>query len=147
MGPLKITFSGECSTENMVLGPSQPLGSQPLIHLIARVKPASSKNMNGFHQLPALSPSKTHVLKERQILTVILSRIQPLWLPPIATRGNPHLSFNSIRTSFPIHPVPETDSLHRCCPLTLVYLTCSPTHLSAKSCSCHADNSERLFPD
>ncbi len=76
-----------------------------------------------------------------------LSRIQPLWLPPIATRGNPHLSFNSIRTSFPIHPVPETDSLHRCCPLTLVYLTCSPTHLSAKSCSCHADNSERLFPD
>ncbi len=76
-----------------------------------------------------------------------LSRIQPLWLPPIATRGNPHLSFNSIRTSFPIHPVPETDSLHRCCPLTLVYLTCSPTHLSAKTCSCHADNSERLFPD
>ncbi len=76
-----------------------------------------------------------------------LSRIQPLWLPPIATRGNPHLSFNSIRTSFPIHPVPEIDSLHRCCPLTLVYFTCSPTHLSAKSCSCHADNSERLFPD
>ncbi len=25
-----------------------------------------------------------------------LSRIQPLWLPPIATRGNPHLSFNFI---------------------------------------------------
>ncbi len=76
-----------------------------------------------------------------------VSRIQPLWLPPIATRGNPHLSFNSIRTSFPMLPVPETDSLHRCCPLTLVYLTCSPTHLSAKSCSCHADNSERLFHD
>ncbi len=49
---------------NMVLDPSQPLGSQPLLHLLAKLKlkPASSKNMNGFHQLPALSPSKTHVL-------------------------------------------------------------------------------------
>ncbi len=43
---------------NIVLGPSQPLGSQPLLHLLARLKLASSKNMNGFHQLPALSPSK-----------------------------------------------------------------------------------------
>ncbi len=57
---LKITFSGGWSgpTENIVLGPSQPLGSQPLLHVMARLKPASSKNMNGFHQLPALSPSK-----------------------------------------------------------------------------------------
>ncbi len=44
--------------ENIILGRSQPLGSQPLLHVMARVKPASSKNMNGFHQLPALSPSK-----------------------------------------------------------------------------------------
>ncbi len=43
---------------NIVLGPSQPLGSQPLLHVMARLKPDSSKNMNGFHQLPALSPSK-----------------------------------------------------------------------------------------
>ncbi len=39
---------------NIVLDPSQQLGSQPLLH----IKPASSKNMTGFHQLPALSPSK-----------------------------------------------------------------------------------------
>ncbi len=60
MGPLKITFSGGWSgpPENIVLGRSQPLGSQPLIHVMARLKPASSKNMNGFHQLPVLSPSK-----------------------------------------------------------------------------------------
>ncbi len=38
-----------------------------------------------------------------------LSRTQPLWLPPITTRGNLHLSINSTRTSFPIYPVPETD--------------------------------------
>ncbi len=71
-GPSKSHSVGGCSTENMALGPSQPLGSQPLIHLIARVKPASSKNMNGFHQLPALSPSKTHLLKERQILITMI---------------------------------------------------------------------------
>ncbi len=59
-GPIKIRFSGGCSgpTEHIVLGRSQPLGSQPLLHLLAGLKPASSKNMNGFHQLPALSPSK-----------------------------------------------------------------------------------------
>ncbi len=59
-GPLKITFSGGVvrPPANIVLGRSQPLGSQPLLHLLARLKPASSKNMNGFHQLPALSPSK-----------------------------------------------------------------------------------------
>ncbi len=56
----KITFSGGWSgpPENIVLGRSQPLGSHPLLHVMARVKPASSKNMNGFHQLPVLSPSK-----------------------------------------------------------------------------------------
>ncbi len=35
-----------------------PLGSQPLLHLLAGLKLASSKSMNSFHQLPALSPSK-----------------------------------------------------------------------------------------
>ncbi len=56
-GPLKITFSGGSGPPaNIDMGPSQPLGSQPLLHVMARVKPASSKNMNGFHQLPALSP-------------------------------------------------------------------------------------------
>ncbi len=58
-GPLKITFSGGCQAPSEHRsGPSQLLGSQPLLHLLARLKPASSKNMNGFHQLPALSPSK-----------------------------------------------------------------------------------------
>ncbi len=39
-----------------------------------------------------------------------------------------------IRTSFPIYPVPETDYLHRCFSLTLIYLSCSPHNLTAKSC-------------
>ncbi len=56
-----------------------------------------------------------------------LSRIQPLWLPPITTRGNPHLSINSfIRTPFPIHPVPETDYLHRCSSLTALFILPHP---------------------
>ncbi len=63
-----------------------------------------------------------------------LSRTQPLWLPPITTRGNPHLSINSTWTSFPIYPVPETDYRHRCLSLTLAYLSCSLNNLLAKSC-------------
>ncbi len=39
-----------------------------------------------------------------------------------------------IRTSLPIYPVPETDYLHRCFSLTLIYLSCSPHNLTAKSC-------------
>ncbi len=35
-----------------------------------------------------------------------LSRIQPLWLPPITTRGNPHLSINSHSDS--ISHIPHT---------------------------------------
>ncbi len=66
------------------------------------------------------------------ILTPGLSRTQPLWLPPIATRGNRHPSFNSY--PFPIYPVPVADSLHRCSILTLVYLSCASHHLIAKSC-------------
>ncbi len=56
---LKITFSGGWSgpKENIVLDP-QLLGSQPLLHLLAGLKLASSKSMNSFHQLPALTPSK-----------------------------------------------------------------------------------------
>ncbi len=59
-GPLKITFSGGWlgPPANIVLGHSELLGSQPLLHVMARLKPASSKNMNGFHQLPALLPWK-----------------------------------------------------------------------------------------
>ncbi len=48
-----------------------------------------------------------------------------------------------IRTPFPIYPVPETEYLHRCFSWTLAYLSCSPNNLIAKSCSCHADISER----
>ncbi len=65
---------------------------------------------------------------------MILSRIQPLWLPPIITRGNRHLSINSHELQFPSYPVPVADYLHRFFILTLVHLSCSPSHLVVKSC-------------
>ncbi len=37
---------------------SEPLSTSPACYDQVTVKPASSKNMNGFHQLSALSPSK-----------------------------------------------------------------------------------------
>ncbi len=57
-GLLKIIFSWGWSgpPENIVLGPSQTLAF--LLHVLTRLKPASSKNINCFHQHPALSPSK-----------------------------------------------------------------------------------------
>ncbi len=63
-----------------------------------------------------------------------LSQIQPLWLPPIATRGNSHLSTNRHELPFPLFPAPVADHRHRCFSLTLVHLSCSPCHLIAKSC-------------
>ncbi len=53
MGPLKITISGGWlgPPENIVLG-------RRALKLSSISWPASSKNINGFHQLPALSPSK-----------------------------------------------------------------------------------------
>ncbi len=61
MYPLKITFSGGWldPPENIVLD----LGlNRWALKLSFISKPASSKNMNCFHQLPALSRSKTHWL-------------------------------------------------------------------------------------
>ncbi len=45
-----------------------------------------------------------------------------MWLPPITTRESYHQS--TIRTSFPTHPVPETDYLHRCFSLLGLFKLC-----------------------
>ncbi len=73
-----------------------------------------------------------------------LSQIQPLWLPPITTRGNYHQSIDrSIQTSFPTHPVPETDYLHRFFSLLGLFKLCQ----SCSHCEvlfCYAVISERF---
>ncbi len=65
----------------------------------------------------------------------ILSQIQPLWLPPITTRGNCHQSINrSIRTSFPTYPVPETEITCTGVSHCSVCLNCATLALFVKSC-------------
>ncbi len=63
-GHFKITFSGRWSgpSENIVLGRSQPLSSQPLLHVMTRLKPASSINMNVFFRFQLYHPLKRHLL-------------------------------------------------------------------------------------
>jgi len=55
-GPLKITFSGggRAPQRTLFWAPLNPRA----LKLSSICWPASSKNVNGFHQLPALSPSK-----------------------------------------------------------------------------------------
>ncbi len=77
-------------------------------------------------------------------LNLLMSLIQPLWLPPIATRGSHHRSTNRFfRTSFPMTPC-------------LRLITCTGTDyypgylarafhsLVAKSCFATANISERF---
>ncbi|KAL0190182.1 hypothetical protein M9458_012880 [Cirrhinus mrigala] len=50
-----------------------------------------------------------------------LSQIQPLWLPPITTRGNRHRSTSCNSDSISHNPVSGADHLHRCL-VTLCYV-------------------------
>ncbi len=84
-GPLKITFSGGWlgPPANIVLGHSELLGSQPLLHVMARLKPASSKNMNGFISFQLYYPEKCLCLHQ-----VFQSQAQEDPLSPPPTTGS-----------------------------------------------------------
>ncbi len=64
-----------------------------------------------------------------------MSRIQPLWLPPIATRGNHLLSINIHGLHFPHTPYLWLITGTGVFTLTLVYIAVLSNHPIAKSCS------------
>ncbi len=64
--------------------------------------------------------------------------------PSNTPRGNYHQSINrSMQTSFPTHPVPETDYLHRCFSLLGLFKLCRSCSL-CKVLFCYAVISERF---